>query len=702
MRTRSVADLSRNVAGRSGSGPRHWRLIAFAAALIGAATAAAQRPAEPPPPPAEPAPTQAAPDAALQAALDQATAEPAASEPTAAVTISDEALAAYVDGLVEAYRRHDGVAGVSVAVVGRDGIRLLRGYGQAAFDPPQPVDPETTMFRLGSISKTFTYIAAMQLVEQGRLDLEAEANRYLPADLQLPDDGYPPVRVRHLMEHTAGFEDSVFGHLFAFAPDQVLPVRDYLKIWRPRRVRAPEQYAVYSNYSVALLGALVANVAGQTFEQQIERTILDPLGMRHATFREPLPAADPRAAPEALRASWTTGFERAGGGYTAKPFEYISHGGGAGAGSASAADMARYMRMLLGGGSLDGATILTPASFATLTRVDFRNAEGIGGIAHGFFRRPYGHYESLEHDGATLFAHASMVVLPDAGVGVFIAANTDTGRRLVRDLPPLLLSRLVEGAAPAPAPLPPPGFAAQAARYAGSYLDERRAHTTLEKLLLSDAVEIAVTDDGYLVVGSGERARRYVADGEDLFRAVEDGQRIAFLRDAEGRVTGYANAYGHTVSQRIGPLAAPDALMIAAALLALISLGVLLASWRRAGRPQRSLARSGRGSAVLVNLAALTWLGFLIASVVALITLQSLGENAIRAYPTTAIRIAVAIAYLAAALSVAAALGLPLALRARTWSLGRKLRHLLVVVAMVAMVLLLVHWNVLLAPLALA
>lgn len=690
MQASSVAGLPRSAQPRTAAGACRRGLLALAAVLLGAAAALAQTPAEPAPSPAQTPPAEPVPADATD------TAETSPPPPDA------DALAAYVDGLVDAYRRRDGIAGVSVAVVDRSGVRLLRGYGQAAFDPARAVDPDTTLFRLGSISKTFTYIAAMQLVEQGRLDLDAEANRYLPPELQLPDDGYAPVRVRHLMEHTAGFEDSVFGHLFAFAPEQVLPVREYLRTWRPRRVRAPEQYAVYSNYSVALLGELVANVAGQTFERQIERAILEPLGMRHATFREPLPAADPRAAPDALVPLWTRGFERSGGGYTAKPFEYISHGGGAGAGSASAADMARYMRMLIGGGTLDGATILAPATFQTMSQVDFRNAEGVGGIAHGFFRRPYGRYESLEHDGATLFAFASMVVLPDAGVGVFVAVNTDTGRRLVRELPPQILARLVEDAAPAPAPLPPPGFAAQAERYAGHYIDERRAHSTLEKLLLTDADEVRVTDEGYLVVGSGERARRYVADGEDVFRSVEDGQRIAFLRDAEGRVTGYANPYGHTVSQRVGALATPDALAVAAAVVALLSLGVLLASWRRAGRPQRSLARSGRGSAVLVNLAALAWLAFFAGALVALVSLQSLGEQAIGAYPTTPIRIAVVLAYVAALLSVLAALGLPVALRARTWSLGRKLRHLLVVVAMVALVLLLVHWNVLLAPLALA
>lgn len=689
MRASSVAGLSRRGPSRTASGLHRRAWLALAAMLIGIGAATAQTPAEPVPEAAPTAPAESAPTAAAESL-------PLPPAPDA------DALAAYVDGLVDAYRRRDGIAGVSVAVVDRNGVRLLRGYGLAGLDPVRPVDPDTTLFRLGSISKTFTYIAAMQLVEQGRLDLDAEANRYLPPELQLPDDGYAPVRVRHLMEHTAGFEDSAFGHLFAFAPDQVLPVREYLRTWRPRRVRAPEQYAVYSNYSVALLGELVANVAGQTFERQIERAILEPLGMRHATFREPLPAADPRAAPDALVPLWTSGFERADGGYTAKPFEYISHGGGAGAGSASAADMARYMRMLIGGGTLDGATILAPATFATLSQVDFRNAEGVGGIAHGFFRRPYGRYESLEHDGATLFAFASMVVLPDAGIGVFVAVNTDTGRRLVRELPPQILARLVEDAAPVPAPLPPPGFAAQAERYAGHYIDERRAHSTLEKLLSTHADEVRVTDEGYLVVGSGERARRYVADGEDVFRSVEDGQRIAFLRDAEGRVTGYANGYGHTVAQRVGPLATPDALVAAVAVVALLSLGVLLASWRRAGRPQRSLARSGRGSAVLVNLAALAWLLCFAVAVVALVSLQALGEHAIRAYPTTPIRIAVVLAYVAALLSVLTALGLPAALRARTWSLGRKLRHLLVVVAMVALVLLLVHWNVLLAPLALA
>ncbi|ANB17020.1 serine hydrolase domain-containing protein [Dokdonella koreensis] len=679
MRASSVADPLRPARGPS----RRWPLAAAWALLAWGIGAGAQQ--APPADPAAPPP-----------AVDET---PAVPPPPA---LPSEALGEYVDGVVSAYLRRDGIAGAAVAVVDRNGVLLLRGYGQAALDPPRAVDPAMTLFRLGSISKTFAYVAAMQLVEQGRLDLEAEANRYLPPDLQLPDDGYAPVRVRHLMTHTAGFEDSVFGHLFALAPEQVMPVREYLRTWRPRRVRAPDQYAVYSNYSVALLGALVANVAGQTFERQVETGILEPLGMRQATFREPLPAGDPRAVADALKPSWTTGFERSGGGYVAKPFEYISQSGADGAGSASAEAMGRYMRMLLGGGTLDGATILKPQTFATLTTVDVRNAEAVGGIAHGFFRRPFGRYESLEHDGATLFGHASMVLLPDAGVGIFVAANTDTGRRLVRELPQLVFAHFLEDARPAPVPLPPQGFAANAGRYAGSYIDERRAHTTLEKLLLTNAVEVAVTDDGYLVVGSGEGARRYAADGDDIFRSTEDGQRIAFLRDAEGRVTGYANAYGHTVSRRVGVLETPAALGGAAGVVALASLAVLLGSWRRWGRPQRSLARNGRGVAVVLNLGAVAWLLFLAAAGVALIALQALGEAAILAYPTPAIRTAVVIAYVAAALSVLAALLLPQALRARGWTFGRKLRHVVVVLVMIAMVVFLVHWNVLLAPLALA
>jgi CubicO group peptidase (beta-lactamase class C family) len=252
------------------------RLKSFAGALLLVAAIGA--------PHAQPAPLSPAPPAAAMPAVAPAAA--------ASQRLNPQELAAYVDGVVESYQRRFGIAGVTVAVVDAQGPLLLRGYGVASQDPPRPVSADRTLFRIGSVSKTFTYLETLKLIDAGKLKLDAPVNDYLPADLKLPDDGYKPVLLRHLLTHTAGYEDSAFGHLFAKDPKQALSLHDYLQKHRPARVREAGTRAVYSNYSVALLGEVLSQVSGVPFETLIERDLFAPMGMSRTTFREPLGAGD--------------------------------------------------------------------------------------------------------------------------------------------------------------------------------------------------------------------------------------------------------------------------------------------------------------------------------------------------------------------------------------------------------------------------
>lgn len=641
----------------------------------------------------------ATPAAPAGATTTAAPPQPVPAAPVMPVT----ALGAFVDGAVRSWMDAKGVAGVTVAVVDRDGTLFARGYGIAGKDPRRPVDPATTLFRIGSISKTFTYIAAMQLVEQGRLDLDADANRYLPPALRLPDEGYPPVKVWHLMTHTAGFEDSALGHLFTRPGAAVPTLDDYLARYRPRRVRAPGVHADYSNYAVALLGAIVQQVSGQPFEAYVERHLLAPLRMTHTTFREPLPASDPRAVGAALEHAYSAGFRSVDGGFAPQPFEHIAQIAPAGAGASTAEDMARYMRMLLNGGALDGHVVLQPQTFATLATVDFGNAPGAAGIAHGFFRHPYGRYLSLEHAGATLWFHSNMVVLPEAGVGVFVSTNTDSGGELSAELPRQILEHFLAEARPLPLPAPPADFARSGQRFAGTYLAERRNYSTLEKLFdaLSAAAAVSVTRDGELAVSAGERTTRWVQDGPLSFRAVEGSDRLVFLQDARGRIAGFASPYGHTVFDRVGVANRLPPFALLLAVLALLCAGVLVAAWARRGRRVNGSARGPLGAAFLMTLTALLWLAFIATAVAALVQMGMVGEQAIYAYPTPLLRTAVVLAHACSVASALVLLQVPAVWRARGWGAARKLRHSLLVLAMLLAVAGLAHWNVLFAPLAL-
>lgn len=612
-----------------------------------------------------------------------------------------EALAAYVDGVVQAYMRDEGIAGVTVSVVDRAGPVLERGYGIAAAG--RAVDPATTLFRIGSTTKTFTYVATMQLVESGALGLDDDINKYLPERLRIADDGYGPIRIWQLMTHTAGFEDSALGHLIGADPARASSLEDYLAHYRPARVRAPGLHADYSNYSVALLGAIVARVSGESYEDYVERHLFAPLGMTHTTVRETLPAADPRRVGDALAKDFSNGFKREQGGFTAKGFEYIAQAAPAGSGSSTAADMGRWMRMLIGAGAgIDGApNVLKSETFAAMRQERFTNAPGVAGFAHGFFAGRYGEYASLEHGGATLYFHTGMSVLPDAGIGVFVSTNTDTGYKLARDLPRLVFEYALPLARATTLPAADEKATGDLARFVGSYLGERRSFTTVETFIGANGALASVgANGGDLVVSTAQGARRYRRTGPLSFRAVEGNDTLSFV-ETDGRVRGFAAGGGHVMFARTGVVDNPGLLNAALGLAGLSSLLVLVAGWARRGlvpRTRGTHPSGGRAPAAVLVGAAVAWLAFLATIGAAAVEMGGLGNDLVYRYPTDSLRAAVVVAYVVAFASAIAALFVPAAWTARGWSFWRKLRYTGVVAIMLAAVLLLIYWRLLFAP----
>jgi len=621
----------------------------------------------------------------------------AAPPPPRAIDAAD--LSAYVDGLVDAAMERDGIAGVTVAVVDREGPLLLRGYGISALEPRRAVDPEGTLFRIASISKTFTYLLGLQLVDAGKLDLDKPVNDYLPEALKLPDDGFPPVLVRHLFTHTAGYEDSAMGHLFVDRADRVLSPTEYLQRHRPKRVREPGAFAVYSNYSVALLGALVAHVSGTdpgsgsgaSFDSLVERQLLQPMGMRLTTFREPLRDGDPRDAGPAFAGRWSEGFERTGGRFKPQAFEYISHAGPAGGASSTASDMGRYMRMLLRGGELDGVRVLSPSQYARLAAEPlFRNAPQVGGFSYGFFDTRIGSLRVLGHGGATSWFHSNMAVSPDAGVGVFVSTNTDSGRRFAAQFAEEVFQRYFEQARVPPPAAVPGGF--DASRFAGSYNSKRSNYTSAEKAFLATTVQVAAADDNSLVVTAGGDSTRWVPEGGLVFRKAEGPGRIVFFENGDGDIAGYDNALGHNVFERVGPLQRGDTLLAGLVSAGVVSLLVLVGGWLRRGRRDQA-APASRRSAFWLYVSALAWLLF-VALMLVFVQGASADETALfYGYPGTLFTALLWSVPLLFVLVLVDLLHLPAAWRARGWGFWRKLRHTAAVAVYAFASVLLWIWN---------
>ena len=218
----------------------------------------------------------------LQEEKKQSTVE---AEPTAPQLTAGD-VEAFLDGVVPLQLEREDIAGATVAIVKDGKLLFAKGYGYSDVTNKKPVSPEVTMFRPGSVSKLFTWTAVMQLVEQGKLDLDRDVNEYI--DYKIPDAFDKPITVKNLLTHTPGFEEQVKDLITnrVETPD----LGAYLKTHIPGRIFPPGTVPAYSNYGAALAGYIVERVSGEPFDQYVQDHIFKPLGMTHSTFDQPLPS----------------------------------------------------------------------------------------------------------------------------------------------------------------------------------------------------------------------------------------------------------------------------------------------------------------------------------------------------------------------------------------------------------------------------
>ena len=201
-------------------------------------------------------------------------------------TLEAHDLEGFFDGIFPLQLERSDIAGASVLVMQDGKVLLEKGYGVADEKTQRPVDATTTIFRLASISKLFTWISVMQLEEQGRLNIDEDVNKYLDFEIR-PAFG-KPITLRNLMTHTGGFEDELRDMILT-DPKQTVSLRDFLVHNQPHRLFAPGTVPAYSNYGVGLAGYIVQRVSGEPFEQYVANHIFAPVGMTHSTFAQPPP-----------------------------------------------------------------------------------------------------------------------------------------------------------------------------------------------------------------------------------------------------------------------------------------------------------------------------------------------------------------------------------------------------------------------------
>ena len=318
----------------------------------------------------------------------------------------------------EILNRHPAV-GLAVGVVRDESLAFFYGHGVADIASGMPVT-EDTVFRIGSITKTFTAIAVLQLWEQGLLDLDAPANDYLRAYKLVPARAtHRPATVRHLLTYTAGVPQVVYlsrafkptlGEMVGFG--QRVPSLAEFYCGELHLVAEPGAMHIYSNHGFATLGQIVEDVSGEPLDRYFRGHLFEPLGMDQTDLLRSERVRGRLATEYALRSH---------GPRPIRDCDLIT--AGSGGIYSTTRDMARYVAALLGGGANERGSVLKPETLAAMFAPQYQPDPRLPGVGLAFYRRDAGGHLVVEKDGLVRGFASQMFVAPDDGAGVVAFTN---------------------------------------------------------------------------------------------------------------------------------------------------------------------------------------------------------------------------------------------------------------------------------------
>jgi CubicO group peptidase (beta-lactamase class C family) len=478
-----------------------------AVAILIAAGAGAQQPG---PTLVPTRPSKAAPEG--PAALPQTPAT------TAQLTTAD--LDAFLEGVIPLQLQKGDIAGAVVTVVKDGKVIFAKGYGYSDVARRTPVTTDATLFRIGSVSKTFTWTAVMQLVEQGKIDLDRDVNAYI--DFKIPATFGKPVTMRNLMTHTPGFEEVIKDLM---VPSNLRPMKEWLPSHLPRQIYPPGTTPAYSNYGATVAAYVVERVSGMPFETYMAKNIFGPLQLTRTTFAQPLP---PQLAPLLSK-----GYRLAS--QAPKPFEIVQTPP-AGSVSTTAENMSRYMIAYLEDG---GAQLMKPETKRLMFSRAFGTAPELHGMAHGFYEESRNGHRIVGHGGDTQWFHSDMHFMPDDHVGFFVSYNSAGNGKA--DGRGALWRAFLDRYFPYVTPTTPTTATnlAHGRAVVGTYESSRRAETTITSMIsMLGQSKVAVNPDSTISTGETDAAgnpKRYREIAPWVFRQVNGQDEVAFPVNYTGR-----------------------------------------------------------------------------------------------------------------------------------------------------------------------
>jgi CubicO group peptidase (beta-lactamase class C family) len=386
-----------------------------------------------------------------------------------------EAAYARIDALVERRMKAERIPGMAMTITDRDRLLRVKTYGYADLAARTPLTPDHPL-EIGSVSKSFTAIALLQEREAGRFDPRAPITRYLPW-LKL-DTRFAPITGHHLLTHTAGLpgtRDDILSPLY-----QALSLAGRPTGW------APGKHYEYSNFGYQLLGLILEELDGKPYPEIIRRRILEPLGM----------AASEPAITHDTRRRLAVGYEPL---YDDRPDHpsqplapatWLEYDAGDGSIAATPADLAAYLRMLLGHGAGPRGRLLSEESFGLLVQRAIPTDDE-GHYGYGLIVEERDGHTLVRHTGGMVGYYTMVLGDLDEGLGVTVQINGPGDRKPIARYVLAAVRAAVHGEEIPPLPAEDPAPVPEAAAYAGEYVSPEGGRLTLvadgDRLLLAHA-----------------------------------------------------------------------------------------------------------------------------------------------------------------------------------------------------------------------
>jgi CubicO group peptidase (beta-lactamase class C family) len=450
-----------------------------------------------------------------------------------------------IDQVAQRCLKEQQLPGLSVIIVENGKTIFQGGYGFANLESKTKVDPETSVFRIGSISKALTFLTLTRLIDTGRLNRTDDVEKFI-GPLTNPIGFESPVTIENLLTHTSGFDQIGTGrhiHELHLDLEQRKALRpslvEFLTDNNLRRVNEPGEYFRYDTYGTTLAGAVIEKVTGKSFAEAMQSEMFQPLGMKASAVE----VRDAQSAQLAMGYGWNENE------YQPQAYEvYVTTP--ASSIDATPADMGRLMQALTSNGSNISGQFLTPAMTAKVLSPQYQPHPEFMGITHGLFEMNSAYFgdsdidlRTVGHGGSMRGFRSAMTIVPERNLGIYIVTNRapEAGGGNVNFDPIVnaILGQLPDAPQKSKEPIPPE-MKIDLGEYVGDYFYGTYCHAPSAEDAAAGAwrrgrVNAVTEDAGSLLI----RDQRFLPRGKDVFVQADGERKVFFGRNSKGDVTFY-------------------------------------------------------------------------------------------------------------------------------------------------------------------